>query len=58
MYRAEGNDNPPVSGLSGLWIFVPYVGHFIYEAKVQSALNSYWKAKGSDSVASAPATSF
>jgi hypothetical protein len=58
MYAAEGNQNPPVSGLSGLWLFVPYVGGFIYLAKVQSALNQYWKAKGSDSVATAPATSF
>jgi hypothetical protein len=58
MYRAEGNQNPPVSGLSGLWIFVPYVGSFIYIAKVQGALNEYWKAKGAGAVASAPATTF
>ena len=58
MYRAEGNENPPVSGLTGLWGFVPYVGGFIYLAKVQGALNNYWKAKGSGSVASAPVQSF
>jgi len=58
MYRAEGNDNPPVSGLTGLWGFVPYVGGFIYLAKVQGALNNYWKAKGAGSVATAPATQF
>ena len=60
MYAAEGNQNPPVSGLSGLWIFVPYVGTFIYIAKVQGALNEYWKAKGAGAgaVASAPATTF
>ena len=57
MYRAEGNENPPVSGLTGLWGFVPYVGLFIYLAKVQGALNSYWKAKGAGSVASVPAAS-
>ena len=56
MYRAEGNENPPVSGLSGLWGFVPYVGLFIYLAKVQGALNSYWKAKGSGAVSSVPAS--
>ena len=56
MYRAEGNENPPVSGLTGLWGFVPYVGGFIYIAKVQGALNSYWKAKGSGSVAAVPAS--
>ena len=55
MYRAEGNENPPVSGLTGLWGFVPYVGVFIYLAKVQGALNNYWKAKGAGTVAPVPA---
>lgn len=58
MYRAEGNDNPPVSGLTGLWLFVPYVGSFIYIAKIQGALNSYWQAKGAGTVATAPASTF
>jgi hypothetical protein len=57
MYRAEGNENPPVSGVSGLWAFVPYVGTFIFIAKVQGALNAYWKAKGAGAVASVPGTS-
>ena len=57
MYRTEGNENPPVSGLTGLWLFVPYVGSFIYIAKIQNALNAYWKAKGAGSVASVPASS-
>lgn len=57
MYRAEGNENPPVSGLTGLWGFVPYVGLFIYLAKVQGSLNAYWKAKGAGSVAAVPASS-
>jgi hypothetical protein len=56
MYRAEGNENPPVSGLSGLWPFVPYVGTFIYLAKVQGALNSYWKAKSTGTVGAVPAS--
>jgi hypothetical protein len=56
MYRAEGNANPPVSGLSGLWPFVPYVGTFIYLAKVQGALNSYWQAKGTGTVGAVPAS--
>jgi hypothetical protein len=56
MYRAEGNENPPVSGLSGLWIFVPYVGTFIWIAKVQGSLNSYWMAKGAGAVAAVPAS--
>jgi hypothetical protein len=56
MYRAEGNENPPVSGLTGLWLFVPYVGSFIYIAKIQGALNAYWNAKGSGAVAAVPAS--
>ena len=57
MYSAEGNENPPVSGVSGLWVFVPYVGTFIFIAKVQGALNAYWKAKGAGAVATVQGTS-
>ena len=56
MYNAEGHDSPPVSGLTGIWIFVPYVGGIIYLAKVQGALNAYWKAKGSGTVEAVPAS--
>jgi len=56
MYAAEGNQRPPVSGLSGLWVFVPYVGSFIWMAKVQGALNEYWRAKSAGSVAAVPAS--
>jgi peptidoglycan biosynthesis protein MviN/MurJ (putative lipid II flippase) len=56
MYNAEGHENPPVSGLTGLWLFVPYVGTFIYIAKVQGALNAYWKAKGAGTVQAVPAS--
>jgi hypothetical protein len=56
MYNAEGHENPPVSGLTGLWIFVPYVGGIIYLAKTQGALNAYWKAKGAGTVAAVPAS--
>ena len=56
MYRAEGNENPPVSGLTGLWYIVPYVGAFIWIAKNQGALNAYWKAKASGSVATTSGT--
>jgi hypothetical protein len=58
MYGAEGNENPPVSGLTGIWVFVPYVGGLIYIAKIQGALNEYWKAKGAGTVATAATTSF
>jgi Domain of unknown function (DUF4234) len=56
MYNAEGHDSPPVSGLTGIWLFVPYVGGIIYLAKVQGALNAYWKAKGAGTVTAVPAS--
>jgi uncharacterized protein DUF4234 len=44
---------PPVSGWSGLWILVPYVGPFIWLAKLQIWLNNFWKAAGAAAVAEA-----
>ena len=46
MYEEDGQSNPPVSGISGLWIFLPYVGTFVWIAKVQGALNRFWQSKG------------
>ena len=30
MHSSEGQTNPPVSGLTGFWIFLPYVGGFVH----------------------------
>jgi hypothetical protein len=46
MYEEDGQSNPPVSGMSGFWIFLPYVGTFVWIAKVQGALNRFWQSKG------------
>ena len=46
MYQEDGQTNPPVSGVSGFWIFLPYVGTFVWMAKVQGALNRFWQSKG------------
>ncbi len=46
MYRDDGDSNPPISGWSGLWVLVPYVGGLIWLYKVQSSLNDYWRRKG------------
>jgi hypothetical protein len=46
MYSSEGQTNPPVSGLTGFWIFLPYVGGFVWLAKIQGALNRFWQSKG------------
>jgi hypothetical protein len=45
MYNEDGEQNP-VSGLTGLWSLVPYVGGFILLYKCQSALNEFWGARG------------
>ena len=48
MYRKDGQE-PPVSGLTGLWLFpfgfliVPAIVWFV---KVQGSLNRYWEGKG------------
>jgi hypothetical protein len=46
MYNEDGQPNNPVSGLSGFWVFVPYVGSFIWLYKIQTALNQFWASKG------------
>jgi hypothetical protein len=46
MYNEDGNPNNPVSGLSGFWVLVPYVGSIIWLYKVQTALNQFWASKG------------
>jgi hypothetical protein len=45
MYQEDGQENP-VSGWTGLWNLLPYVGVFVYIAKVQGALNRFWEGKG------------
>lgn len=57
MYRDDGHIPPPISGWSGFWALVPYIGGIVWIAKVQSALNDYWRKKGADSPAAIPATS-
>jgi hypothetical protein len=42
MYKEDGRE-PKVTGFAGFWVLVPYVGSFVYIAKVQGALNDYWR---------------
>lgn len=44
----EDEQERPISGLAGLWIFLPFVGPFIWVAKVQGNLNSFWESKGAE----------
>lgn len=44
-YQEEGQ-NAPITGWSGFWVLVPYIGTFIWIAKIQGALNDFWASKG------------
>jgi apolipoprotein N-acyltransferase len=41
MYREDGEQNP-LSGQTGFWIFLPYVGGFVWAWRIQAALNEFW----------------
>jgi Domain of unknown function (DUF4234) len=45
LYKREGQE-PPVTGLTGFWMFLPLVGYFVWCIKVQGALNRFWVSKG------------
>ena len=45
LYHEDGQ-NAPISGWSGFWAFFPYVGTFVWIAKIQGALNDFWAGKG------------
>src|SRR5438552_10478596 len=42
MYREDGQ-RAPVSGWTGFWAFFPYVGGLVWIAKLQGALNDFWR---------------
>jgi hypothetical protein len=44
MYRDDGRDGP-MTGWTGLWMFLPIVGWFVWTIKIQRALNRYWESK-------------
>jgi uncharacterized membrane protein YraQ (UPF0718 family) len=46
LYGAEGQEPPPVTGVTGLWILLPIVGQFIWLAKTQNALSAFWEGHG------------
>jgi len=45
LYSREGQDEP-VSGVTGFWMLIPFVGWIIWVIKVQGALNRFWTSKG------------
>jgi hypothetical protein len=45
LYTREGKPGP-VSVATGFWIFLPFVGWFVWVVKVQRALNRFWLDHG------------
>jgi len=45
MYKRAGQQ-PPVSGITGLWILLPIVGGLVWFIKTNGALNAYWSSQG------------
>jgi hypothetical protein len=45
MYRDDGRVGP-MTGWTGLWLFLPIVGWFVWTIKIQRALNAFWESKG------------
>jgi Domain of unknown function (DUF4234) len=45
MYREDGR-GAPMTGWTGLWMFLPLIGFIVWTVKVQGALNRYWESKG------------
>jgi hypothetical protein len=54
LYFREGKARP-VSAVTGFWIFLPFVGWFVWVVKCQRRLNEFWVAHGANAVsASSP----
>jgi len=55
LYFREGKPRP-VSAVTGFWIFLPFVGWFVWVVKCQRRLNDFWVAHGATD-ASIPSSS-
>jgi len=53
MYKRDGRE-APFTGWTGLWIFLPIVGMFVWFIKIQGALNRYWESKSTVATPIAP----
>jgi hypothetical protein len=45
LYQRAGRE-PPISGLTGFWVFLPIIGGIIWVFKVQGRLNDFWASVG------------
>ena len=48
--RREGKE-PPITTIWGLWFLLPVIGNVIWYLRIQRALNDYWAAHGSTTIA-------
>jgi hypothetical protein len=53
MYAEDEWDDPPISGWSGCYILIPYLGSIIWQVRVQNSLNRFWEATASLAVGTA-----
>lgn len=44
MYRGDGR-TAPMTGWTGMWLFLPIIGFFVWTIRIQGALNRYWQGK-------------
>lgn len=54
MFKQDGRE-APFTGWTGLWLFLPIIGMFVWFIKVQGALNHYWESKTAQVAPTAPA---
>ena len=45
LYAREGRAEP-VTGLTGFWVLLPFVGWIIWVVKTQGRLNEFWESHG------------
>jgi hypothetical protein len=53
--QTEAGQRNTISGWTGLFIFIPYIGIFILMAKEQGTLNDFWASQAGGSATPAPA---
>lgn len=42
---AEDNQEKPITGLAGFWVFLPIIGGIIWLFRVQGCLNRFWQGR-------------
>ena len=45
LFEADGKEKP-ISGMTGFWMLLPFIGGIVWLFKVQGRLNDFWESKG------------